>query len=952
MRSFYSFITIALFFCLFSLLCLAAETTAESHYSNTSPNPHVHRSSFLQRSASSFSYLLDDVVEALPADIHQWVQTTSFYSSLEQAEQQAAHMEAQAQTTHQTTSATHKRLAQMRTTTSSSTSTSSSRMTVFASNVTATSKLTDEQRALVSARYSTSKKALKMRDQSPRFRQPASGKEFKPADTDYIISIALYLAVGIACAAIAIVFTFFVYLFYCLWDCCCRDRGKAYTTYLGYARWFPFATGVMFGLLFCAFCAVGLVANSSLSGRFTQSSSNSLGATSDRVITTISDFFTGIVNKLLDIVNTTPDINTGVSKIINGITGLETGTSKLTSDLNTFGQTYTSSYKVNVPISTYGAAAMVYNCTGCAGFSTPVSTSVSYLTDNVQPEFDKYSQTTKDVEDTFLKASNSIVEQGNKAKDTVANAQDKIVGNSTRSKLRDFWDNADKYEKYRWDVMTAIFCIPLGIFLCFLGGGGLKSRTLFYCSCCSGWFLAIVLFIVFGVHWFLGSLMGDICATTDIYVTDIDSYVSGDAAIVLNSCLINTSVLAGLGYESQLNFSDIIKFPTAPDVNQLFNVPGFDTFVSTVNSANIYTMFDFNFNSIPNAFTDLNAVTKLDNTQGNYNRNNLYSTYSSLLYDNSGVSPTRREQASSRFALLDQYLISETRVTNALTQMQNNITAISNLKTSIQTNFSNTVNAINNASTLLDPLITQVNSLKGMAYCQSLVDVFFYDFKGVVCNDVTTDVSNLAMALFFISFSLWFVVWISRSMAHRIRKPQVSPMVDEWHDNTDEWLAKTGPAAAETYGSEMVAPSANHQWMTDDQGQWISSQHNKTAENKLYEAPVADPQPQPQSQSQPQPQSQAQPQAQPSAPSVDAADSNTSLHYIAPPIEGEVPQHQNAPMDIENQGDVHVFAVQEQEQEQTQSPQSLEELTQPAAQDTSFEQATTEPVEEQQQAAE
>lgn len=833
------------------LLCVSSTS---AHDTQTSPNV---RRSFFQRSMSSFSFLVDDVVEALPADVQQFVQTTPFYSSFEQAEQERVRQE---QLKALEPSATEKRLTRVMSTPTASAS-ESKHMVVFADNTTTTSTLTPEQRAMVSARYSTASKALKLRDQSPRFRAPASGKEFKPTDTDYIISVAIYLGIGVGCAVLALIFTFFVYFFYCCWHCCCRDKNKPHTVYLGASRWVPYAFGIIFGILFCAFCIVGLLANSSLSGRFSKSSSSSLGNTSDRVITTIADYLTSISNKLLDIVNETPGVGASVSNIVGSISGLETGTTKLNSDLNTFSTTYNSSYKVNIPTSSYGAAAMVYNCTGCGGFSTVVTNAVSYITSSVQPQFDTYRKTTQDVQDSFVKVSDQIVEQGNKAKNTVDNAQNKVVGNDTRSKLRDFWDNADKYETYRWDAMTIVFCLPFGIFLCLLGGGGLKSRKLFYFSCCSGWFLVLLLFILFGVHWFLGALLGDACATADEYVVDIDGKLSGDAAVVVNSCLVNTSVLVGLGYDRQLNFSDVIKFPTPPDVNQLFNIPGFDTLVSGVNSATIYTMFDFSVNSIPNSLSALNAITKLDGNTGSYTKANVRTTYSSSLYDNTGASPTKREQADSRFALVDQYLTSETKVTDALTAMQSNITSISNYKSQLQANFSNTVSAIGNARGILDPLIRQVNLLKDMAYCQFLVDAFFYDMKGVVCNDVTYDISNLAMALFFISFSLWFVVWISRSMAHRIREPQVMPAQEEWKDNTAEWLAKSGQpnaygdGAAAVGQAEMVATGTNQQWMTNEQGQWVSSQHNTNGgydmtqqqappafeQPPIYEAAVAPP---------------------------------------------------------------------------------------------------------------
>jgi len=201
-------------------------------------------------------------------------------------------------------------------------------------------ELTDDQKASVLAEYGTDSKALKMRDQSPRF--GPSKMQFTVGDNDdkdpygigissYVWGVALCFIIGIGIAFFQLFLTGpYMCLRVCVWRWCCKKRSDHEKD--GFPGWptsckkyWPVVSAFVCIALACAFAAVGIVFNNGVSQTF--STSNQEHGVAPLVLNAM-DSLDGKINAIttvLDhITNDIPGIRNAIVATTNSIGGIST----------------------------------------------------------------------------------------------------------------------------------------------------------------------------------------------------------------------------------------------------------------------------------------------------------------------------------------------------------------------------------------------------------------------------------------------------------------------------------------------------------------------------------------------------------------------------------------------------------------------------------------------------
>jgi len=253
------------------------------------------------------------------------------------------------------------------------------------------------------------------------------------------------------------------------------------------------------------------------------------------------------------------------------------------------------------------------------------------------------------------------------------------------------------------------------------------------------------MWILFAIHLPLAVLTGDSCDYVDGFEVDVPDRLGSDAGKIVESCLLNTSLLDVLNLTQQLQFRNKIPFYTLPNISDIFNFPELDQLTSDVNNLTVSSTFDFDGLSVAGELIIVNAITSGLGDTTVYNRTNV-----AYLNSTTGDSVTTANLTYHKYQAL--LLID---AEDSMNQKLNNIKAnMSNINLSVN-NLKNATNVIlNNVNSLrdvLDPLFGYVDILESLATCGFLGDAYL-NFKKAYCEGVVTALSCMAMATFFIAF--------------------------------------------------------------------------------------------------------------------------------------------------------------------------------------------------------
>lgn len=450
--------------------------------------------------------------------------------------------------------------------------------------------LTDSEKAAVLAAFQTDSKALGMRDQAPRF-----GPKEISTDSDYYIGVGICLAIGVGIAILQLICTgWYMFLRCCCWRWCCKKRSDweqpGFPGYLTFwSKYWPTVFLCILVAVACAFAIVGIVYNDELSKSFSDSNQeHGVGPLALNVLENLNNWINIINDKVVSIAQSITTIAEQIA-IPSSIQGNSTELVSMTvSFTNHFGSgSYVTANGTNW-----------YCNTQCQILGEASNTLGTKLNTDIIPILIEYDNTATTVRNDYQTQAYSISNELASATSSLRSAQSDVLSSSTRRDVRDYTSDGSDYDKIRNGVFLGLFCV---IFLLpFIVGAGLFLRKAcpFKFTFCIGPFYMFLIFILFGIHWCFGTLIGDGCVYFDTKIVDTAEVFKNEGSLsnIVNACLTNKSLITTLELEPQFKFKDdiVAAFPTiltTSQINDMFGVSGggTDTLTSGVDTLNSYS---------------------------------------------------------------------------------------------------------------------------------------------------------------------------------------------------------------------------------------------------------------------------------------------------------------------------------------------------------------------------
>jgi hypothetical protein len=419
----------------------------------------------------------------------------------------------------------------------------------------------------------------------------------------------------------------------------------------------------------------------------------------------------------------------------------------------------------------------------------------------------------------------------------------------TQSKINDNGENVEKYDGYRNIVFIVLFSLVfLAPVLMFIGLF-LRRACPFKCTFCLGPFYCLIIFILFGLHWFLGTstesmsapgevavpcfgfltgslsvclsspgmFIGDGCVYMDTQIVRIPEALNNDGILgnVLNSCLTNTSMLIALDVDQKLNFTNAITFPpssyTDPaTIDARFDIAPLNVLTSAV--ANV-TQRNFGFD----AAVDVDAPINSMNTGGyvptdpvTYDRAKIRScnfdaANRTACYDPPQYSASDSDAIKQLATHAEQGLAISDALDQAILDMNTGAAKIKADTASLKALFRDVAGNVTDIQGKMAPLFASVGLFEDNAYCY-FVAVDFGQFKSTFCDNIGDSVQWITFALFIVGLSCIGISWFARWSSYRIAfVPKIAPApFDE-----NAWMQQNpqltqGDAAAYTGGQQQM----------------------------------------------------------------------------------------------------------------------------------------------------
>jgi len=235
------------------------------------------------------------------------------------------------------------------------------------------------------------------------------------------------------------------------------------------------------------------------------------------------------------------------------------------------------------------------------------------------------------------------------------------------------------------------------------------------------------MWILFAIHLPLAVLTGDSCDYVGDFEVDIPDKLGSDAGKVVESCLLNTSLLDVLNLTQELEFRDKIPFYTLPSIDDVFNFPQLDELTNDVNNLSVTSTFDFGGLSVATELITINAITSGLGDPKVYNKTNL-------AFLNSTISGDLITTANLTFHKYQALLLidAEAAMTLKLNDIKSNMTHI-NLSVAKLKNDTNVIlQNVNSLRSILDPLFGYVDTLKSFATCGFLGNAYLHFKKSLL----------------------------------------------------------------------------------------------------------------------------------------------------------------------------------------------------------------------------
>jgi len=306
-------------------------------------------------------------------------------------------------------------------------------------------------------------------------------------------------------------------------------------------------------------------------------------------------------------------------------------------------------------------------------------------------------------------------------------------------------DTIKYYDDKRKPVVIAFFVLPLLTGLFVVCAGLVHKPFVLRVNYIFFFFVLFWMWILFAIHLPLAVLTGDSCDYVGDFEVNVPDRIGSDAGKVVESCLLNTSLLDALNLTQELEFRDKIPFYDLPNISDVFNFPDLDKLTSDVNNLTISSTFDFGGSSVTEELIIINAITSGLGDPTVYNRTNvvnLNSTTADLL-----ITANLTFHKFEALLLID----AEDAMNQKLDAIKGNMSRINQQVADLKNQTSFILDNVNALKNILNPLFGYVDILKSLATCGFLGNAYL-NFKRAYCEGVVTALSCMAMATFFIAF--------------------------------------------------------------------------------------------------------------------------------------------------------------------------------------------------------
>jgi hypothetical protein len=561
-----------------------------------------------------------------------------------------------------------------------------------------------------------------------------------------------------------------------------------------WSKYWPLVFLAVFIALACAFAAVGIAYNNNLSKTFSATDEEHGAAPlALAVLQHLNDW----VNEMKVIVLS---ITTGVRDLASRIV-IPPLVRASSNDLVLETQVFHSKYDNSAFSVT--ANGTVWTCAdACHGLVVAADEVGGAITTGVLPTIDDYDSSTAAIRDNYEHRSDDIQANLDDTFNQLSKAQGNVIDDSTRKNVKDRAQQVQDVDTIRNSIFLAIYSLVFLTPLLTAFGLVLKKGCPFKCTFCLGPFYMFIIWILFGLHWIIGMIVGDSCVYFDQKIVKVTEVFDNDGALggVINACLTNSSLITALELETYTDFSRNVSFPETlsnTTLDEKFNISALFVLSSTVATLdpiafgfNTYTEIDEKIGQMNNtqtassgtvqySWTDVvNCHSDISGCYGDGGGTSIYqgSNYVNILQLQEAV----YKAIQVRAVIVDQGVKTIAQDTQSIT---NHTAMLKELVRGVGSD-------LNKLELDLAPIFHDVDRFRDRAYCYFIAQDFG-KFKNTYCNNFQESIAWMTFSMFMIGLSCFGITWCSRWSSYRI---QFVPKIVPAPFDENAWMQQNGYA--------------------------------------------------------------------------------------------------------------------------------------------------------------
>ena len=559
-------------------------------------------------------------------------------------------------------------------------------------------------------------------------------------------------------------------------QCCCCKKKKPKNEITKCQIYTPFFIVIAFLIVIVTMAALAYGANVDFSGALLH---NEGEGEDGNLFSVAEDLTNDAAIKMNAILNITTDIRAhiisaidGVQNILNDTSILSTGSTALIAMLNDISNLWDN---YNVSATGPNNDTYVFSCEFCTTFSDQVANISTQIEDQTGPIFQDLNSTLTAVDSSLVEVESAILQSIDDFLEEITEVRDDADDN--KNDVVDFRPDAEDYDDMRKLSYNILFVIPLLPIIFVLIGGILKKSVCFSIAYILMWCSCTLMWLLLAIHLPIAVLLNDSCKFLDVVDQNVTATFNNSAGEILQACLNNDRLVETLGLSGDLNFTNEITFPSLGNITQNFQFSSLLSFDSDAQAMNFTTFYKAGDDalSVINNLTLNSPNTALNSLARHYTRDNI-SALTSTDYYTSATTPEITLDDLKNLLLAENSSI--TAFTLVVTQIQSNLTSVSDLVASIENSTQILVNRVDNASVLLNPLFDSVDDLIDTARCGFIGDAY-YDTKAVMCSSVLGALSRIVVSMFVIAILSLFSCCITVKLVRKVEWFQLQKKEDK-----------------------------------------------------------------------------------------------------------------------------------------------------------------------------